>query len=141
MDLTPIVAPGAQALVAAIMTDGWERVRTWLAARWSGRTGEPADEIERRLDDAHRHTADGDPDDGQGPDNGQGPDDGETRDRVTARWTAFLLAAVAERPELLGLVRELGAPAGSVHNSNSGTVTSLVQSRDVHGGIRFGPGS
>ncbi|MER6528142.1 hypothetical protein [Streptomyces sp. NPDC001508] len=135
MDLTPIVAPGAQALVAAIMTDGWERVRTWLADRWSGRTGEPADEIERRLDDAHRQTSD------PGPDDDRGLDDGEARERVAAHWTAFLLAAVAERPELLGLVRELGAPGGSVHNSNSGTVTSLVQSRDVHGGIRFGPSS
>ncbi|MGI5442523.1 hypothetical protein ACQEV4_35810 [Streptomyces shenzhenensis] len=140
MDLTPIVTPGAQALVAAIMTDGWERVRGWLAAQWSGRTGEPADEIERRLDDAHRQPA------GRDPDDGQDPDDGAARARLTARWTAFLLAAVAERPELLGLVRELGAPAGALHdnsnsNSNSGTVTSLVQSRDVHGGIRLGPGS
>ncbi|MFE9612349.1 hypothetical protein [Streptomyces sp. NPDC006012] len=139
MDLVPFVVPGAQALVTAVLADGWEQVRTRLAALWSRRTGEPADEVERRLDDAHRQTAA--PGAARDPGADGDPDADEARARLTAHWTAFLLAAVAERPELLGLVRELGTPPASVHNSNSGTVTTLVQSRDVHGGIRFGPGS
>ncbi|MEU6557187.1 hypothetical protein ABZ915_44230 [Streptomyces sp. NPDC046915] len=127
MDLTSIVTPGAQSLVAAILADGWQRARSALAARWSRGTGEPQAEIERRLDEAC-----------PAPD-AESTDPAVRRALLQAHWTAFLLTAVTERPELLDVVRQLGGQADDrVHNTNSGTVTTLVQSRDIHGGITFG---
>ncbi|QMU68371.1 hypothetical protein [Streptacidiphilus sp. P02-A3a] len=128
-----IVLPGAQSLVAAILTDGWTHVRTALARRWSRQTHEPQTDIEHRLDTAHS----------QASDMTVGHGDGEQA-LLQAYWAGYLAAVLAERPALVDLVRDLPgtltAPdsATSVQNTNSGTVTTLVQGRDISGGITFG---
>ncbi|MEW1648662.1 hypothetical protein [Streptomyces sp. NPDC091219] len=127
MDLMSVVTPGAQSLVTTILVDGWAHVRTALAARWSHRTGEAQTEVERRLDESHQQSIT--------------PASGTEAQRTAmeAHWTAFLMTAIAQQPTLLDLVRELGdTSSGSVHNTNSATVTTLVQARDIHGGITFG---
>ncbi|MEU8976421.1 hypothetical protein AB0D11_45990 [Streptomyces monashensis] len=55
-----------------------------------------------------------------------------------AYWAGYLAAVVAERPTLLDVVHEL-SDMPDLHNTNSGTVTNLIQARDVHGNITFGP--
>ncbi|MFJ8143236.1 hypothetical protein [Streptomyces sp. NPDC096013] len=122
-----VVTPGAQSLVTTILVDGWTHARTALAARWSHRTGEAQTEVERRLDDSHQQSIT------------PAPSAEAQRAAMEAHWTAFFMTAIAQHPTLLDLVRELGeTSSGSVHNTNSGTATTLVQARDVHGGITFG---
>nr|WP_285554258.1 hypothetical protein [Streptomyces hygroscopicus] len=120
--MTSVLLPSAQALVTAILTDGWTHVRDTLARRWSRQTGQARADVERRLDTAHRQAA------------GMGDDEAAQR----AYWAGYLAAVLAERPTLLDVVRELPDMPG-LHNTNSGTVTNLVQARDVHGNISFGP--
>jgi hypothetical protein len=131
MDPITVILPGAQSLVAAILADGWTQVRTALARRWSRETDEPQADIEHRLDAAHSQASE--------LTNSQGADE---QALLRAYWAGYLAAVLAERPALLGLVRDLHgtltAPAASnssVHNSNSGTVTTLIQGRDISGGI------
>lgn len=119
--VTSALLPGAQSLVTAILTDGWTHVRDALARRWSRQTGETQSDIERRLDTAHRQA--------------EGMGDGEAVQR--AYWAGYLAAVLAERPTLLDVVRDL-PDLPDLHNTNSGTVTTLVQARDIHGDIRFG---
>lgn len=120
--VTSALLPGTQALVTAILTDGWTRVRDALAARWSRRTGETRADVERRLDSAH-HQAEG-----------LGEDEAVQR----AYWAGYFAGVVAERPELVDVVRDLSR-GPDVHNTNSGTVTTLVQAHDIHGNVTFGP--
>jgi hypothetical protein len=117
--LASTLIPSAQALLTAILTDGWTHVRGALARRWSGQTGEARADIERRLDVAHSQA------------DGLGDDEAVQR----AYWAGYLAAVLAERPALLDVVR--GLP--DLRNTNSGTVTTLVQARDIHGGVTFGP--
>ncbi len=128
-----MVLPGAQSLVTAILTDGWTHVRTVLAHRWSRQTNEPRTDVENRLDAAHTQASEMTADHG---DNEQA--------LLQAYWAGYLAAVLAERPALLDLLRDLHgtltAPDTTtfVHNTNSGTVTALVQGRDISGGITFG---
>jgi len=128
MDPMTVVLPGAQSLVTAILTDGWTHVRTALAHRWSRQTHEPQADIEHRLDAAHT----------QASEMTAGHADSE------AYWAGYLAALLAERPALLDLVRDLHNTltppdsTPSVQNTNSGTATTLVQARDITGGITFG---
>ena len=133
MDPMTVVLPGAQSLVTAILADGWTHVRRALAHRWSRQTREPQADIEHRLDAAHT----------QASEMTAGHGDGEQA-LLQAYWAGYLAAVLAERPALLDLVRDLHgtltAPDSttSVQNTNSGTVTTLVQGRDISGGITFG---
>ncbi|MGW0825576.1 hypothetical protein [Streptomyces sp. NPDC002845] len=120
--VTSVLLPSAQSLVTAILTDGWTHVRDALARRWSRQTGEPQTDIERRLDTAHHQAA------------GIGDDEAVQR----AYWAGYLAAVLAERPPLLDVLRDL-PDMPDLHNTNSGTVTTLVQARDIQGGITFGP--
>jgi hypothetical protein len=120
--MTSALIPGAQSLVTAILTDGWTHVRDALVRRWSRQTGETQADVERRLDAAHRQSED--------------LDDGEAVQQ--AFWAGYLAAVLAERPSLLDVVRGLPDMPG-LHNTNSGTVTTLIQARDIHGDITFGP--
>jgi hypothetical protein len=133
MDPLTVVLPGAQSLVTAILTDGWTHVRTALAQRWSRQTREPQAAVEQRLDAAHAQAAE--------------MTAGHERSEqalLQAYWAGYLAAALADRPALLDLVRDLHGTltdadaTTSVHNTNSGTVTTLVQGRDISGGITFG---
>ncbi|WP_369392761.1 hypothetical protein AB5J72_38195 [Streptomyces sp. CG1] len=120
--MTSLLLPSAQSLVTAILTDGWTHVRDALARSWSKQTGEARADVECRLDTAHRQAA------------GMGDDEAVQR----AYWVGYLAAVLAERPTLLDVVREL-PDMPDLHNTNSGTVTNLMQARDVHGNITFGP--
>lgn len=120
--VTSALVPSAQSLVTAILTDGWTHVRDALVRRWSRQTGETPADIEHRLDTAH-HQAEG-----------LGDDEAVQR----AYWAGYLAGVLAERPSLLDVLRGL-PDQPDVHNTNSGTVTTLVQARDIHGGITFGP--
>jgi hypothetical protein len=132
MDLMNVILPGAESLVTAILADGWAQVRAVLARRWSRRTNEPQDEVERRLDTSYNESVEL---------VGQGDDQ---RALLEAHWAGFLATVLAEHAVLLDFVRELsteqlGSRSGaSVQNTNSGTVTTLVQSGDIHGSITFG---
>lgn len=121
--VTSALLPAAQSVVTSMLTDGWTRLRDALAGRWSRRTGEAPGDIELRLEAARRQAAE------------LGGDAAVQR----AYWAGYLAAVLAERPDLLDAVRELAEPGGGAHNTNSGQVTTLVQARDVHGGISFGP--
>lgn len=123
--VTSALIPSAQSLVTAMLTDGWAQVRDALARRWSRQTGEAPADVERRLDTAHQQAE------------GLGEDEAVQR----AYWAGYLAAVLAERPALLDVIRDLPGPTDrpDVHNTNSGTVTTLVQARDIHGGITFGP--
>jgi hypothetical protein len=120
--VTSALVPSAQSLATAILTDGWARVRDALAYRWSRQTGEARDDVERRLDTARRQA--------------EGLGGGEAVQR--AYWAGYLAAVLAERPDLLDAVRGL-ADGAAVHNTNSGTATTLIQARDIQGGVTFGP--
>ncbi|WP_153812197.1 hypothetical protein [Streptomyces sp. SUK 48] len=130
-----VILPSAQSLVTAMLTDGWASVRTFLASRWSRQTQEPQDAIEERLDAAHAQAAEVTTGDTE-----------QDRAFLRAYWAGYLTAAVAQHPALGDLVRDLynirtgaGTEAtSSVHNTNNGTVTNLVQGRDFSGGITFG---
>ncbi|MGW1891189.1 hypothetical protein ACWCP6_13165 [Streptomyces sp. NPDC002004] len=135
MDPMTVILPGAQSLVTAILTDGWTHVRTALARRWSRQTREPQAVIEQRLDAAHAQSAD--------LTTGAAGDD---QALLRAYWAGYLAAALAERPALIELVHGLRSTmadasthdTSSVHNTNSGTVTTLVQGRDFNGDMTFG---
>lgn len=122
--VTSALIPSAQSLVTAMLTDGWAQVRDALVRRWSRRTGEAPADVERRLDTARQ----------------QAEDLGEDEAVHRAYWAGYLAAVLAERPALLDVIRDLPGPPDrpDVHNTNSGTATTLVQARDVHGGITFG---
>jgi hypothetical protein len=79
-------------------------------------------DVERRLDTARQQAE------------GMGEDEAVQR----AYWAGYLAAVLAERPDLLDVVRGLADGPG-VHNTNSGTATTLVQARDIQGGVTFGP--
>lgn len=120
--VTSALIPSAQSVVTAILTEGWTHVRDALARRWSRQTGETQADIEHRLDTARHHAE------------GMGDDEAVQR----AYWAGYFAAVLAERPNLLDAIRDL-SDRPDVHNTNSGTVTNLVQARDIHGKITFGP--
>lgn len=121
--VTSALLPGAQSVVTAMLTDGWTQLRGVLARRWSRRTGEEVGDVEGRLEAARGQAA------------GLGGGEAVLR----AYWAGYFAALVADRPQLLDVVSELPGRVEERHsNTNSGTVTTLVQARDVDGGIVFG---
>lgn len=129
MDPLSIVVPGAQSLVSAILTDGWTQVRSALARRWSRKNTITQDQAEQRLESGHDASllvAD---------------ESANKREILEAYWAGYLAGLAAEHTDLLDAVRELASPPAqsphstAVHNSNTGTVGTLLQLGDVHGDI------
>jgi len=126
--LDSVIAPAAQSLVTAMLSDTWGTVRATIARRW-GRDAARTKDVERRLEEAReRALMLGGPDDDQ-----QG--------RLEAFWAGYLVGLLGERPELADSLQELipsQLPAANTRNSNLGTVRgSLIQARDVNGSIQF----
>jgi hypothetical protein len=142
VDASSVVLPGAQSLVSAILADGWAATREVLARRWSARGAVGRKAAERRLDAGHEQSlifA------GEGEGGGEGEGEGEGRAaRLTEYWAGYLAGQAADRTDLLDAVRELAASRASaardtrVHNVNTGSVGTLLQLGDVHGGISIG---
>lgn len=130
MDALSIVVPGAQSLVSAILTDGWAQIRGALARRWSKRGSISQEVAEQRLDAGHKQSL---------IVAGNGEDQ---HTRLEAYWAGYLAGLAADRADLLDAIRELGAPSvpssRDVHNSNTGSVGTLLQLGDVHGDISIG---
>ena len=139
MDLSTVLMPGAQSLASAMLGDAWATARDAIARRW-GRAGRAeVAEAEAHLE-ASRARANA---------LVAGTEDAGERDRMlVAYWVGYLAALLDERPDLSEAVAALRpAPAAgivgsaNVQNSNSGTVHgSVVQARDVSGGVSFGSG-
>lgn len=132
MDPLSIVVPGAQSLVSAILTDGWAQVRGALARRWSNRGSISQGDAEHRLDTGHEQSL-------------VVAGDGEDRHaRLEAYWAGYLAGLAADHADILDAIRDLGAHSAQgsqgtvVHNSNTGSVGTLLQLGDVHGDISFG---
>jgi hypothetical protein len=127
-----VILPGAQSLVNAILTDGWAQLRSKLASRWSKDAHSGQDDAEQRLEVGYSQSlalaGEGD----------------ERQARLEAYWAGYLAALLAERPGLLGAIRDLGSSAATdagranVHNTNTGTVGTLLQAGNLHGDITFG---
>lgn len=130
MDPLSIVVPGAQSLVSAILADGWTQVRGALARHWSKRESISQDAAEQRLDAGHEQSllvaGNGD----------------EQHALLEAYWAGYLAGLAADHAGLLDAIRELRAPSAptsrNVHNSNTGTVSTLLQLGDVHGNLTIG---
>ena len=155
MDLTTVVMPGAQSLVAAILTDTWGQARTAIAKLWARGHAAPGAStytdlsaesdtaaIERaghELELARRQAL-------------ELAGDGSESDRAARMqlfWAGYLAGQLAARPELSDALAQLpallrtGQPVTqtttTVHsNSISGTVQgNAVQAGDIHGNITF----
>jgi hypothetical protein len=131
MDLSALVLPGTQQLLAAMMGDAWSTARDAIARRL-GRDGRAeAAQAATALDASRTRVlaahADG-------------------RDDLTLAYCAgYLEGLLAGRPDL-DLAQLLEALPGTraeegpqqVGNYNSGTVGKLLQvDGDIHGGVRF----
>lgn len=133
MDPASLIMPGAQSLVAQILSDGWVQVRQWLSLRLGHQDGGGAGDLEGRLDMANAQ-ADALP----------VPETASRRAILEAYWAGYLAALVGEHPELTGALAELAASGGQLSvgqsgNSVSGTVTgNVVQAHQIDGGVRFG---
>ena len=132
MDVSSLIVPGAQSLVSSILADGWAQARTALARRWSQRGAVSQQTAEMELDKGRELSEHIDP-------------DGDDRRRLLETyWTGYLAGLAAGHADLLEAIRDLShehtpvAQEPTVHNSNTGAVGTLVQTRDVHGGISFG---
>jgi hypothetical protein len=127
-----VILPGAQSLVNAILTDGWAQLRSKLASRWGKDAHTGQDDVEQRLEAGHSQSL---------ALAGAGDD---RRLRLEAYWAGYLAALLAERPSLLESILDLGSSAhdqpsrAAVHNTNSGTVGTLLQTGDIRGDITFG---
>jgi hypothetical protein len=132
VDALSVVLPGAQSLVSAILTDGWSQVRGALARRWSKKGSISQDVAEQRLDAGHENSL---------LVVGGGED---RRALLEAYWAGYLAGMAADRADLLDVIREFGTPSAqssqgtAVHNSNTGSVRTLLQLGDVHGDISIG---
>jgi hypothetical protein len=134
MDLSAVVFPGAQSLVSAMLSDAWAGTRAVIARRWGRGSHRETAQAESRLEDGRTQAL-------------ALAGDGPARDAILAAyWAGYLAALLAERPDLLDAVRDLGAPTqpaaavsrSEVHNSNTGTVHGkLLQAGDIHGDISF----
>lgn len=128
MDLDSVIVPGAQSLVTAMLTDAWSSARALVARRW-GRSGEHPADVELRLEQAKEQSLT------------LAGSDGDRQGRLEAYWAGYLAGLLAERPELVGAVRELasgGLSEATTQNSNTGTVHGhLLQARDINGGVHF----
>lgn len=129
MDVSSVVLPGAQSLVAAMLGDAWTSVRSALARRWGRGVAEQTGAAEQRLDEGRLQAL---------ALAGDGPDQ---RARLELFWAGYLAGLLAERPDLASMMHELAAgPRAEVrsqtHNSNTGTVHgNLLQAGDVDGNI------
>lgn len=133
MDITSFFLPGAQSLVTSILADGWSTARSALAHRWAKRGKTSQEAAENELEKGHelaQHIASG--------------DDGERQKLLEVYWAGYLAGLATSHADLIDAVRELGAAheptaqGATVHNSNTGTVGTLLQAGDVHGNISFG---
>jgi hypothetical protein len=135
MDLGSVVLPGAQSLVAAMLGDAWATARSAFARRWGRDGADGGVAAEQRLDEGRSQAL---------ALAGDGPD---RRARLEVFWAGYLAGLLAERPDLINAVREIGAgQPPSTHNethntntnSNTGTVHgSLLQAGDIQGNISF----
>jgi len=132
VDVSSFILPGAQSLVSSILADGWAQARGALARRWSQRGAINQQAAEQELDKGHELSE------------YIGAAGENRRELLETYWTGYLAGLGAAHADLLEAIRELGqaqrlAPPGStVHNSNTGTVGTLLQAGDVHGNISFG---
>jgi hypothetical protein len=127
-----VVLPGAQSLVSAILADGWAQVRAALAQRWSKKGAITQQAAEQRLDTGHEYAL-------------AVAGDGEDRHaRLEAYWAGYLAGLAVGQGDLLEAVRELTSSLASqsrgetVHNTNTGTVGTLLQVGEAHGDITIG---
>jgi len=127
VDALSLVIPGAQSLVASILTDGWTQAREALARRWSAKGSISRNGAEQQLERGRELSLQIDTEDAAG------------RSMLETYWTGYLAGLAAGNADLLNAVRELGQTQGTrsrvseVHNSNTGTAGTLVQLGDVHG--------
>lgn len=130
--MTSLILPGAQSLVSSILADGWAQARATLARRWSKKGSISQQAAEQELDKGHQisaHIAIG---------------DGDRRTHLESYWAGYLAGLAAGHEDLLDAIRELDSPqptttqASTVHNSNTGTVGTLMQAGDIHGNVTFG---
>jgi hypothetical protein len=152
MDLTTVVMPGAQSLVAAIATDTWVHARTAVAKLWAQRHPSPGaptitgwdpdpaaiEEAGQELETARQQAL-------ELAGNGSEP---ERAARMQLFWAGYLAGQLAARPELADVFAQLpallgeGRPAtriSAVHNNITGTVHGgALQAGDIHGDITFG---
>ena len=132
MDVSSFVLPGAQSLVSSILADGWAQARAALARRWSQRGAISQQAAELELDKG-RELAER-----------IHGDDQDRRRLLETYWTGYLAGLAAGHAELLDVLRDLShertpvSHESAVHNSNTGTVGTLLQAGDVHGDISFG---
>jgi hypothetical protein len=147
MDLTSLVTPGAQSLVAAILSDSWVQVRSALSRRWTrdhhaGAAPEaPAIAVERagrELDSARDQAL-------ALAGTGDAAQRGERMQLFLAGYLAGQLAArpelaeiIAELPSLLGSGTRGSSTATTVHNSFSGHARNVVQTGDIEGDLTIG---
>jgi hypothetical protein len=153
VDPTSLVLPGAQSLVAAVLSDTWEQARSALARLWARRhpgpvgtnpdTGAEPDagaveRAARELDAVREQAIEL---------AGQG-DEAARAARMQLFLAGYLAGQLAARPELAETVRTLpdllaaGAPDpryGGVFTINAEKVSgSIAQARDIQGGVHFG---
>jgi hypothetical protein len=153
MDVASLVTPGAQSLVAAILSDSWAQLRSALSRLWARRHADDAagpdraaiEHAGRELDAAREQALAlaGAADSADPADRGA---------RMQLFLAGYLAGQLAARPELADAVAALpallgGDPAAGasstldssvVRNSITGTVRgNAVQARDIEGGVSF----
>jgi hypothetical protein len=156
MDLTTVVMPGAQSLVAAIATDTWVHARTAIAELWARRHPSPGtgtgaltiaypnpdpaaiEAAGKELETARQQAL-------ELAGNGS---EADRAARMQLFWAGYLAGQLAARPELADVFAQLPALLGegrsatqirAVQNNITGTVRgSALQAGDIHGNITFG---
>jgi hypothetical protein len=138
MVVAELAVMGANALVQAMVTDGWEGVRRKVA-RLFGR-GKPDQKIEERLDAARAELAAASP-----------ADVAKVRTDQAERWANRLAVLLDDypdaEPELAALVKEIQAslPAAADHSASAGRDNIAVADRGavaatvIHGDVSTGP--
>ena len=168
MDVTTLVMPGAQSLVAAVLAESWGQTRTAIAKLWARGRGAPGSHPNTNTYVVSHAASPGTAAEPDEPDAAaieqagheldaarqQALDlagDGSEADRAARMqlfWAGYLAGQLAARPELAYAVAQLPAllgaaqqasPSTTVHNTISGKVRgSALQTGDVHGDIIIG---
>jgi hypothetical protein len=153
VDPTSLVLPGAQSLVAAVLSDTWEQARSALARLWARRHPGATDtnpDSDADLDAGAVESAGRELDAvrGQALELAGEGDEAVRAARMELFLAGYLAGQLAARPELAETVRTLpellgaGAPypsPGEVYNLKIGRVRgSVVQARDIQGDVHFG---
>jgi hypothetical protein len=138
MVVAELAVTAANALVQAMVTDGWDGVRRKVA-RLFGR-GTPDEKIEERLDAAWTELADASP-----------ADVAKVQADQKQRWANRLAVLLDDypdaEPELAALVKEIQAthPAAAEHSAAAGRDNVAVAERGgvaatvIHGNVSTGP--